>query len=311
MSEPESGSSAAWDQFLIGKRSMLADYDRARSHSRNLPVQTSHGDVAEATFRAWLESFLPKRFGVTAGYIRGQRLRTRFDYAHFDVIIYDQLHAPILWIDENKDRSNAGRARIIPAEYVAAVLEVKSTFTSESVEAAAKKLRQLDPLMAGTDDPSDRYPTYLPTHSVLGIVFFELLREHARSVKTLETLRDLAELRRAFYCAIILRGEGLNEDHTGMVQMLAGDKPIAAMERPQGLLGNVTLAQSVEREGRHLSSMLMWSPIHFSDFAFNLLAIMNGTYRPGSVSSWHGLDMSKFPEPGSGSDGAAPSPKGQ
>lgn len=287
----------------MGKRSMLAEYDRARSHSRNLPVQTSHGDVAEATFRAWLESFLPKKFGVTAGYIRGQRLHSHFDYAHFDVIIFDQLHAPILWVEENQDRSERGRARIIPADYVAGILEVKAAFTSASAEAAARKLRQLEPLMASVDAPAERYPTYLPAHAVLGIVFFELRSENANDLKALETLRDLSQLRRPFYGAVILRGEGLDPDNTGIVRTLTSENPIDALARPQGLLGNFTFASSVESAGSHFGSMLMWSPIHFSDFAFDLLAIMNGTYRSGFVSSWHGLEFSKlgYPDP-SGSD---------
>ena len=163
--------------------------------------------------------------------------------------------------------------------------------------------------MVSIDAPLERYPTYLPAHAVLGIVFFELQREHARTVKLLETIRDLADLRRPFYGGVILRGEGLHSDHTGMVQMLVSEKPVAPIESPQGLLGNMTLAPSVEREGSHLSSMLMWSPVHFSDFAFNLLAIMNGTYRSGFVSSWHGLDMSRFPEPGSEANAASPKPK--
>ena len=303
MSESMPTQSAAWDQFLIGKRSMLAEYDRARAHSRNLPVQTSHGNVAEAAFRAWLESFLPKKFGVTAGYIRGQRLHSKFDYAHFDVIIYDQLHAPILWIDENKDQSDHGRARIIPAEHVTAILEVKAALTAQSAEAAARKLQQLEPLMASVDDPAERYPTYLPAHAVLGAVFFELRRENANELRALETLRDLALVRRPFYGAVILRGDGLDADCTGMVRVLLGKEPLVTLTTQKSLLGNAVFSSSVECPEGHLSTMLMWTPMHFSDFAFDLLAIMNGTYRSGFVSSWHGLDFSKlgYPDPsGSG-----------
>src|ERR1043166_5488319 len=100
-SESQKPWSGAWDQFLIGRRQMLADYARAREHSSGLPVQVAHGHVAEATFRAWLESFLPKRFGVTPGYIRGQQLNTPYHHAHFDVIIYDQLNAPVLGFKSN------------------------------------------------------------------------------------------------------------------------------------------------------------------------------------------------------------------
>src|SRR5579871_5682552 len=114
----EKQCSWAWQQFLLGQRAMLAEYDRARVHAQTQVVQTHHGNVAEAAIRDWLGSFLPKRFGVTAGYIRSQHVARVHQSAHFDVIVYDQLESPTLWIEENKDKSEGGRARIIPAEYV-------------------------------------------------------------------------------------------------------------------------------------------------------------------------------------------------
>src|SRR5215470_1786503 len=56
---------AVWRQFLVAKRGMLAEYERALSHAKTQPVATHHGNVAEAAFRDWLAAFLPKRFGVT------------------------------------------------------------------------------------------------------------------------------------------------------------------------------------------------------------------------------------------------------
>jgi hypothetical protein len=62
----EEAYSATWKQFLDGKQVMLSAYDRARNHARTQTVQTHHGNVAEAAFRDWLVTFLPKRFGVTS-----------------------------------------------------------------------------------------------------------------------------------------------------------------------------------------------------------------------------------------------------
>lgn len=94
--------SAAWQQFLLARRAILAQYDRARSHALSQPVATHHGNVAEAAVRDWLGAFLPKRFGVTSGYIRSQAMPEPYQSAHFDVIVYDQLKAPTLWIGEAK-----------------------------------------------------------------------------------------------------------------------------------------------------------------------------------------------------------------
>ena len=47
--------------------------------------------VAEAELRKWLSGFLPKRYGVTSGYIVSPGLKSAEKIPHFDVIIYDQL----------------------------------------------------------------------------------------------------------------------------------------------------------------------------------------------------------------------------
>jgi hypothetical protein len=81
----------AWQQFLLARRDMLNEYDRARVHAETQAVQTHHGVVGEAAVRDWLSTFLPKRFGVAPGYIRSQNiLAPDHQSNHFDVIIYDQ-----------------------------------------------------------------------------------------------------------------------------------------------------------------------------------------------------------------------------
>ena len=62
------------------------------------------------------------------------------------MIIYDQLEAPTLWIESNKDKSEAARARIVPAEHVQALIEVKAAFNTQTVRQAADKLDELAPL---------------------------------------------------------------------------------------------------------------------------------------------------------------------
>ncbi|MBI4459393.1 MAG: hypothetical protein HY648_04975 [Acidobacteria bacterium] len=76
-----------WKQFLTYRKEMLDIYDSAREKAKSHPVETFHGFAAEAQFRKWLEDFLPKRYGVTSGYIVspgfGETEKTR----HFDVIL--------------------------------------------------------------------------------------------------------------------------------------------------------------------------------------------------------------------------------
>lgn len=280
-----------WDQFLIGKRQMLADYRQAQAHSRELQVQTHHGVVGEAAVRSWLESFLPRRFGVTSGYIRGQRLKTRYDFAHFDVIVYDRIESPILWIESNPDKSPLGRKRIIPAEHVRAVFEIKAAFHHRTVEEAIAKLNQLGSLMASVDADDEKYPTYLPRNTVLVMLFFELRQEHKNDLAALRAFMKSGELPRVTYGPVILSGEGRSEDDTGSVRLTAATEPMDAFELPDGLLEHLYMSATTATDGQNLGAMLTWSPMNFADFAFDLLALMNGTYQHGRVSSFHGYDL--------------------
>ena len=286
----ESTTSAAWRQFLLAKRAMLAEYDRAFSHAKTQSVVTHHGNVAEAGVRDWLATFLPKRFGVTSGYIRSQGIPDVYQSSHFDVIVYDQLEAPTLWIEENRDKADAGRARIIPAEYVGAIIEVKAAFSRRTVADAADKLRQLGPLMASVDGGEERYPKYLPTSTVLAMVFFELRSDDRSDLAALNEFREIS-LNRSFYGAVILRGEGLPADETGLISQAVSDQPMEPLFVDAGLLHGISMAGTMDLDGRLMTAMLMWSDVNFSKFAFDLLALLKGTYQPGRASSLHGLDF--------------------
>lgn len=288
MTEKDEKYSAAWPQFLVAKRAMLDAYDRATAHSKDQVVQTHHGVVGEASVRDWLESFLPKRYGVTSGFIRAQGLPAPYQSSHFDVIIYDQLEAPILWIEDNKDKSNSGRTRIIPAEFALAVLEVKSAFNRRTVREAIAKLEELKPLTSGFNDGT--YPRFLPNQAILSMLFFELRKADQFDIEPLNLIRD-ARFRRAFYNPVILRGEGRNSDDTALIQKLVGTETLSPLWPDYGLLHGVAGSGSIEVEGHHFSAMLLWADVNFATFAFDPLALLKGTYRAGYGSSFHGLEI--------------------
>ena len=62
-----------------------------------------------------------------------------------------------MWIEVNKDKSESGRAQIIPVEYVRAIIEVKTAFSRRSVCDAVAKLSELAPVVAGVDAMGERY----------------------------------------------------------------------------------------------------------------------------------------------------------
>ena len=137
---------SGWPQFNIQKRKMVSDFGIFKDMSENRPTATDKGKYAEALFRKWLEQFLPARYGVTSGYIISQRdsflpsVALKGKLRHYDFIIYDRLDSPVLWTEISPDHSLSGSIRAIPAEYVHAVLVVKSTFNANTIADAFKKL---------------------------------------------------------------------------------------------------------------------------------------------------------------------------
>jgi hypothetical protein len=290
MPEEAKRYSAAWQQFLVARRAMLDSYDRAHTHAREQIVATHHGVVGEAAVRDWLATFLPKRYGVATGQIRAQGLPVPHQSKNFDVIIYDELDAPTLWVEDNKDKSESARIKIIPAEFVRAIIEVKSSFSRATVREAIAKLEELEPLTSGIDPEGYQYPRFLPSSAILAMLFFELRSENRNDVEALNLLRD-AHFQRRFYGAAILRGEGSHPADTALIAKYRSDVPHAEIVGPNGLLQGFVMTASKEQGLQHIGASLMWGDVFFSQFAFDLLAMLNGTYRPGSGSSLHGLEI--------------------
>ena len=122
--------------FLAERQGLLHSYDKAKLQMGDDYVKTDHGNVAENVFRNWLNSFLPKRFAATKGYIITPNLEHNIPLEEWDIIIYDALEAPILFSKESSNQA-------IPIEYVRGVLEVKATLNPENTSRATKKLLKL------------------------------------------------------------------------------------------------------------------------------------------------------------------------
>jgi len=287
-----------WKQFLTSRKEMLDAYDRAREKAKSHEVETFRGKVAEAELRKWLSSFLPKRYGVTSGYIVSPGLKSTEKTPHFDVIVYDQLESPILWVEDFPDVSSQGRSLAIPVEHVRCVLEVKASLSSSSVGEAIEHLTDLLPLMGGPDEPQEKYKLHLPPTFCCGLVFFELRKEHQFSESALNKIVAAIQLR-GFFGGIILRGEGHSKDLTGKLTLLRSETPIESTigKTKQSLL-NWGMVESIKiSDNLHFGSMLMWGESNFSQFGFDLIAMMQGTYEVGRLSSFHGMGSSEWDLP--------------
>lgn len=138
------GGTSGWREFLQNRQEILNKVETSKQKNWNRPVQVAHGNVAEAAIRAWLTHFLPKKYGVTSGYIIPNLYNNADKLLHYDIIIYEQLEAPILWVEGNDDESKQGRKLAIPAKYVRAVYEVKSTLTKKNATDAYNKLKEIN-----------------------------------------------------------------------------------------------------------------------------------------------------------------------
>ena len=136
-----------WKEFRRNRGDLLAEFDRAQAYNQSRPVRTEHGNAGEAVLRTWLSTFLPARYAVTSGssgYIIPDVVVPEYRLYHFDVIIYDSINSPVLWIDGDYDTSDQGRKRAMPAKHVRAVLEVKASLTRSTATEATLKLAQLN-----------------------------------------------------------------------------------------------------------------------------------------------------------------------
>ena len=294
----KSFTSQGWQQFLTGRQGILDKYDQAKIHSASHKVSTSHGNVAEAEFRKWLKDFLPIRYGVTSGYIVSPFTQDTVKMPHFDIIIYDALNSPILWIEDNRDHSHDGQSRAIPVEYVKGVFEVKSSFNKRTVVDALTHIRELSPLYIQIDKPNEQYKRYLPFDFFCGFIFIELHKKYEFEKSALSELMKIIDIR-GYYGSIILRGEGRAPTTTCKIDTMLTSHPHPIDGFPDmndySMLTNFlwTNSQKVE-ENLYSWIDLTWQDLNFSTFAFDLLALLNGTYQQGKRSSFYAFGDSSW-----------------
>lgn len=131
-----------WKEFHRNRKNILSEYDRLLELNENRPVKVSHGVGVEAYIRKWLSEFLPKKFGVTSGYIIPNLYQDTNKLYHYDIIIYNILDSPVLWTESNEDQSEQGKYRAIPAKHIVAIYEVKSRLNQKNVTDSLLKLDQ-------------------------------------------------------------------------------------------------------------------------------------------------------------------------
>jgi hypothetical protein len=172
---------------------------------------------------------------------------------------------------------------------------VKASFSQKSVGDAIEHLADLLPVMDGADEPQEKYKLHLPPTFCCGLVFFELRHEHQFSEAAMSRIVSAIQLR-GFFGGIILRGEGHTKEVTGRLSLLRSETPMQSIigKTKASLLGGYARADSIKiADNLHFGSMLMWGEPDFSQFGFDIIAMMQGTYEVGKISSFHGMGTSE------------------
>lgn len=286
-----------WREFLSTRNQILSEVDRAKAMNASRPVQVEHGNAGEAAFRTWLSEFLPERYGVTSGYVipdliqaGGERLR------HYDVIVYDRQNSPKLWVDGNRDKSEQGRSKAIPAKHIFGVFECKAALSKKSCEDAITKLSELNDFVG-----------HLPKEFTCGVVFFDLVSTTDPIVlKSLIPSTPIV----GFWGGIVLRSD-VSEDACGNIFLMsrgAGSeessdmlvpivKPLSVLNICRNEKGEVTIGEQgagvmafagpdakwhfSKQYGPMIYSggmclMLNWSHNGFARFALDILNLLEG-----------------------------------
>lgn len=291
-----------WKEFHRNRKDILNEYDRILEQTQNRPIQVAHGIGVEAYLRKWLAEFLPKKFGVTSGYIIPNLYKDSGKIYHYDIIIYSRLDSPILWVEGNEDDSDQGKYRAIPAKHVLAIYEVKSRINKKNVIDSLQKLNQTDVFK---DQLNHLYHC--------GIIFIDLKEIDNNNESIIKELFKGSKVF-GFTGGLVLRYEG-DETCTGKIDLRRIDqesqskdtqkniklKPLAKPINELNIYGteegNITINEQgagfkmvmtskdvwsfsksygVMYEEDDKSIHLAWSRSYFSDFCIQMISLLEG-----------------------------------
>ena len=286
-----------WREFLSTRKGILSEFDRAKAMNVSRPVQVEHGNAGEAGFRAWLVDFLPEKYAVTSGYVIPDLLQANSEkIRHFDVIVYDRINAPKLWIDGNRDKSEQGKNKAIPAKHIYAIFECKASLSEKTCKESAAKLSELNDFIG-----------HFSKEFFCGVVFFDVLS----STKSL-VLKGLIPAKPivGFWGGVVLRSD-VSEEACGNITILTTPndqssntdllvpivRPLSSLNIKRDGKGNVTIDEQgagvmafvgpdmnyhyvklygpIVYSGSYLL-MLNWSHNGFATFALSVLNLLEG-----------------------------------
>lgn len=289
--------SYGWKEFNQNRENILNEFDRVKALTERRPVKTAHGVAVEAFIRDWLALYLPKKYAVTSGYVIPDVYDFNYQLYHYDVIIYNQIESPILWVESNLDDSDSGKSRAIPAKYVVSIYEIKSRLDKKNAIDSITKLKEINSFAA-----------HLPRTFSSGSIFIELKKNDISKRDILSELFAGNEIP-GYWGGVILRCE-IDPSITGLLAFVNaegtddGYSPDIDLAKPIDELhiylqedGSLTIEEagagaklvatgphtwSVSKEfGLHYRKgskvlILSWSHSKFAEFAMQVVSCLEG-----------------------------------
>jgi hypothetical protein len=186
----------------------------------------------EESLRQLLGAFLPKRFGVTKGKIvnsAGNKSR------HLDLIIYDALNCPSLFLDEHANQ-------LLPVEGVYSAVDIKTTLTSTALADAFENLNSVYALSERQDTSTNDFVTCCPPN--LAVFSFGADRSLEAIAKQFDSLSNAHPATESF-SDYSTKSPG-HEDHTGRYFMVHELFVMGQGAVVQMLSGNIEVYRWVE-----------------------------------------------------------------
>ncbi|MCG8672057.1 MAG: hypothetical protein MI867_21815, partial [Pseudomonadales bacterium] len=152
----------------------------------------SKGDASESIWVDLLETYLPKRYQVSDGFV----VDSNGDFSEqIDVIVFDRHYTPFIWNYEDRP--------VVPAESVYAVFEAKQTIDATLVDYARKKVasvRCLHRTSLPIPHAGGTYPAKPPRPIIGGVLSLESEWKPALGEPLLRALTGAAEGRLDLGC---------------------------------------------------------------------------------------------------------------
>lgn len=293
-----------FEEFLGNKLRLIKLFELAKIQTKHRAIKTSYGESAEAEIREWFSDFLPKKYGVTSGFIISPKNITNTN-PHYDLIIYDKINSPVLWEEKNPDKSKFGNSKAIPVEFVHGIFEIKSRLSTTTSKQAIQHLSLINNFLLpeGVDRPMKDSP-YLPENFCCGCIFYELNEDDAYSPAI---LNNLLPIDKSFFFAnyinsIILKGEGINERLTGRVYNFIYEEDYTTENTTIGRNKSSLLDISKDflksknfKIGKdEVFGGLGWNENAFAKYMWDILALVSGKYIEGVQSSSYCVQTSNF-----------------